>query len=60
MGVCPHFALWQICKLSLFYNICDVDGYYRDKCVFSDEIDIEDSVSVNVQYSGGVVMRVCP
>ena len=40
-----------------FYLGCeDVDGYYRDKCVFSDEIDIEDSVSVNVQYSGGAVM----
>lgn len=39
------------------YTDCeDVDGYYRDKCVFSDEIDIHDSVSVNVQYSGGTVM----
>jgi predicted dehydrogenase len=34
----------------------DVDGYYRDKCVFSDEIDIEDSVSLSVRYSGGAVM----
>ena len=39
------------------YTDCeDVDGYFRDKCVFSDEIDIQDSVSVNVQYSGGTVM----
>ncbi|GLV54019.1 4,5-dihydroxyphthalate dehydrogenase [Dictyobacter sp. S3.2.2.5] len=34
----------------------DVDGYYRDACVFSDEIDIEDSVSLNARYSGGAVM----
>jgi predicted dehydrogenase len=34
----------------------DIDGYYRDKCVFSDEIDIEDSVSLSVRYSGGAVM----
>ena len=40
-----------------FYKNCeDADGYYRDRCVFADEIDIEDSVSVNVQYSGGAVM----
>lgn len=32
------------------------DGYIRDACVFSEEIDIEDSVSVNVKYSGGAVM----
>lgn len=40
----------------LYLDCEDVDGYYRDKCVFSDEIDIEDSVSVNVLYSGGAVM----
>ncbi|SFK74106.1 Predicted dehydrogenase [Paenibacillus sp. 1_12] len=34
----------------------DVDGYYRDNCVFSEEIDIEDSVSLNVKYSGGALM----
>lgn len=34
----------------------DVDGYHRDTCVFSDEIDIEDSVSLSVRYSGGAVM----
>ncbi len=40
----------------LYYDCEDVDGYYRDKCVFSEEIDIEDTVSVNVQYSGGTVL----
>lgn len=34
----------------------DVDGYYRDRCVFSEKIDIEDSVSVNVLYNNGTVM----
>ncbi len=33
------------------------DGYIRDRCVFSDEINIEDSIAVNVQYSGGAVMN---
>ena len=39
------------------YLACeDVDGYYRDRCIFSEEIDIEDSVSVNVLYKKGAVM----
>lgn len=40
----------------IYLDCEDVDGYYRDRCVFADEIDIEDSVSVNVRYSGGAVM----
>ncbi|MBQ6875116.1 MAG: Gfo/Idh/MocA family oxidoreductase, partial [Lachnospiraceae bacterium] len=43
--------------LGEMYLACeDADGYFRDRCVFSEEIDIEDSISVNVQYSGGAVM----
>lgn len=39
------------------YLACeDVDGYYRDNCIFSEEIDIEDTVSVNVLYKKGTVM----
>jgi predicted dehydrogenase len=30
------------------------DGYYRDRCVFSGQIDIEDSMNVVVAYAGGV------
>jgi predicted dehydrogenase len=37
------------------YSDCeDVDGYLRDKCVFSDEIDIEDTLSLNIRYKNGV------
>jgi len=32
------------------------DGYYRDRCVFSDQIDIEDSMNLCVEYRSGVVM----
>jgi len=61
---CPHkdkcefyFDQSEYPEYKRMYTDCeDVDGYYRDKCVFSDEIDIQDSVSVNVQYSGGTVM----
>ena len=44
-------------ELKQLYLDCeDADGYIRDRCVFSDVIDIEDSVSVNVRYSKGTVM----
>lgn len=29
------------------------DGYFRDRCVFSDEIDIEDTMGTMVRYNGG-------
>ncbi len=32
------------------------DGYFRDRCVFSDRIDIEDSMNVVVDYRSGARM----
>lgn len=32
------------------------DGYFRDRCVFSEAIDIEDHVSVTVDYRSGATM----
>jgi len=32
------------------------DGYLRDRCVFSDEIDIWDNMSVAVRYRGGALL----
>jgi len=32
------------------------DGYFRDQCVFSDKIDIEDSMNLVVEYENGVKM----
>ncbi len=31
------------------------DGYIRDKCVFSPDIDIEDSVNAMIEYESGIV-----
>ncbi len=33
------------------------DGYLRDRCVFSDKIDIEDSMSLVVNYRNGAVLN---
>ncbi len=41
---------------ALYLDCEDEDGYIRDRCIFSDKVDIEDNVSVNVLYSGGTVM----
>ncbi|NSW51046.1 MAG: Gfo/Idh/MocA family oxidoreductase [Anaerolineae bacterium] len=32
------------------------DGYFRDRCVFSDAIDIEDNMNLVVNYNSGVKM----
>ncbi len=34
----------------------DHDGYFRDQCVFSDQIDIEDTMTVLVDYRSGARM----
>jgi predicted dehydrogenase len=33
------------------------DGYYRDRCVFADEIDIEDTLVVALRCSNGVLVN---
>ena len=40
-----------------FYFDAEVeDGYHRDGCVFDEEIDIYDSMSAAVKYSGGALL----
>jgi len=41
---------------SLYLENEHYDGYYRDRCVFSELIDIEDTMSVQVVYSSGATM----
>ncbi len=41
---------------SLYLDQERYDGYYRDRCVFSDAIDIEDSMALAVTYNTGVRM----
>ena len=40
----------------LYLDAEKVDKYYRDSCVFSPEIDIEDTMSVNVRYTKGAFL----
>jgi predicted dehydrogenase len=51
---------WDMTKSSMdmtMYGNCeDVDGYYRDGCVWDNEIDIYDTSSVQVNYDNGTQM----
>jgi predicted dehydrogenase len=41
---------------ALYFDAEKADGYYRDRCVFADDIDIEDTMSATVHYRGGPMM----
>jgi predicted dehydrogenase len=40
----------------MYFGPEKVDGYYRDGCVFSDEIDIEDNMALTVKYKEGALL----
>ena len=43
-------------KVSLYFKAEAEDGYFRDRCVFDDEIDIEDTMSATVRYRSGALL----
>ncbi len=55
---CPFFLdLGAYPELkSLYLDAEQYDGYFRDGCVFADQIDIEDTIHVNVGYRSGAMM----
>lgn len=55
---CPfHLDLTEGTLRELYLNNEREDGYYRDRCIFSEEIDIYDTMSVSVQYRRGAVLN---
>jgi len=61
---CPHTANCRFfydmkknpTRMELYAGCEDVDGYFRDGCVFREDIDIYDTMSAVVKYSNGVNM----
>jgi predicted dehydrogenase len=61
---CPHTAdcrfFYDMTKnssrMELYADCEDADHYYRDGCVFREDIDIYDTMSAVVKYSNGVNM----
>ena len=41
----------------LYLDAEDEDGYYRDRCVFADDITIEDTMQVQVKYANDVFLN---
>lgn len=41
---------------ALYFDAEAEDGYYRDRCVFADDIDIEDTMNATVRYRNGAAM----
>jgi len=44
-------------RMKLYVECEDVDHYYRDGCVFREDVDIYDTMSLIVKYSNGVNMN---
>jgi predicted dehydrogenase len=57
-GRCPFYLDISAAKdlRNLYLKNEQHDGYYRDRCVFSPLIDIEDSMNAVVNYDTGVIM----
>lgn len=51
-----YFDINRADNRDLYAKVEHLDGYIRDGCVFSDEIDIEDTMNLTVRYSGGTQM----
>jgi predicted dehydrogenase len=43
-------------RMDLYAGCEDVDGYYRDGCVFREDVDIFDNMQAIVKYSNGATM----
>ena len=62
---CPHKSncqfFWDMTKdarlMKLYAECEDVDGYYRDGCVYREDVDIYDAMSAVVKYSTGASMN---
>ena len=42
---------------TLYLEAEEEDGYFRDRCVFAEDITIEDTMQVGVQYANGVSLN---
>jgi predicted dehydrogenase len=65
---CTGCDAFEVCKLkldmsrsraltALYADNEDYDGYFRDRCVFSPDIDIEDTMQASIAYENGVVVN---
>jgi predicted dehydrogenase len=56
-GTCEFFMdLGKSYFRPMYLDAESEDGYFRDRCVFADEIDIYDTMAVDVRYQSGVLL----
>jgi len=53
---CPFYYKISDFEQNFYAEQEHIDGYYKDGCVFSPDIDIYDTMSLNVLYGGGELM----
>jgi len=53
---CEFYYELNESEIELYKNNEHLDGYHKDGCVYAEDIDIYDTMSVIVQYTGGAVM----
>ena len=55
---CPFFMNMDENEdmVNLYRNNEHLDGYFRDRCVFGDEVDIWDTMSLTVKYRKGAIL----
>jgi predicted dehydrogenase len=59
-SMCPFYFDLSAGVYRKFYKDFEVhDGYFRDGCVFSEDIDIEDRAEVLVEYRRGASLSYC-
>lgn len=55
---CRYRYNWDAVKVDrpLYLECEDADGYYRDRCLWRDDIDIEDTMSLTARYESGALL----
>lgn len=53
---CPYYYKMNEFEAEYYGENEKYDGYHKDGCVFSEEIDIYDTMAVNVQYKSGQML----
>ena len=53
---CPFYYKLSAFETEFYADNEHLDGYYKDGCVFAEDIDIYDTMSLNVLYDGGQMM----
>ncbi len=54
--VCQFYHRLSTFERQMYADNEKYDGYYKDGCVYADDIDIYDTMSVNVRYNGGTLL----